>query len=371
MKKLMIYPYNTQLAAFVRHHDLLVEGYELDSVVTAMDTGLYKKTVFGSDFIIGTDFDKAVEKCDAIFFNEWNGFKYRKDKLCKKIDVAMEKGKEIILNTTLDKNAISKIDAKCKQDHIKFTDFYANGKTIRSITSKLMDIQAPVLFIGSLAENCNKFEIQLALRKALIKDGYRIGQIGTKNYCELFGFHSFPEFMFSKEYTEVEKVLLFNKYVYDIEENEHPDLILIGLPGSLVAFSNTIHNKFGIISYLISQALNPDFVIISTLFDYYEPVFFEKVSKSIRYKLGYEIDCFNISNCVMDFYENEGFQTEKFIDIDIQTVENTVMNIRKSTDSKVINIYNHDDLMFISKYIIDQLSDSENESITLTGGGGY
>lgn len=53
----------------------------------------------------------------------------------------------------------------------------------------------PVVFIAGITPYTEKFHVQLALRKHLLDDGYKVSQIGSKAFCNLFGFHAYPAFM--------------------------------------------------------------------------------------------------------------------------------------------------------------------------------
>lgn len=70
--------------------------------------------------------------------------------------------------------------------------------------------------------------MQLELRKKLSERGYKISQIGTKSYSQLFGVRPFPEIMFKNMYTEKEKIFYFNQYVSSIAKNESLDAKLNG-----------------------------------------------------------------------------------------------------------------------------------------------
>lgn len=109
-----------------------------------------------------------------------------------------------------------------------------------------------------------KFEIQLSIRENLQSKGYKISQIGSRNYCEFLGFHSFPGFMYNRNLSESEKIILFNNYIKRLENDENPDLIVIGIPGGIMKRNDTFTSYFGIFAYEISQAVTPDYVICST-----------------------------------------------------------------------------------------------------------
>ena len=48
-------------------------------------------------------------------------------------------------------------------------------------------VTAPVLGVFGTSSSQGKFTVQLGLRQALIRSGYRVGQVGTEHHSELFG----------------------------------------------------------------------------------------------------------------------------------------------------------------------------------------
>ena len=97
-----------------------------------------------------------------------------------------------------------------------------------------------MVFVASVIENTNKFDVQLGLRKFLQEEGYKVSQIGTKEYCELFGFHAIPEFMYANQLSEADKIVWFNRICKSIELQEKPDIFIIGVPGATMVFNETI-----------------------------------------------------------------------------------------------------------------------------------
>ena len=94
------------------------------------------------------------------------------------------------------------------------------------LISEEQQISVPIVFVVGTAPYTEKFQIQLALRKQLLANGYKVSSIGSKPYSSLFGFHSFPFFM-NENKDDTQKIILFKKYVKCIEMNEQPDLTVI------------------------------------------------------------------------------------------------------------------------------------------------
>ena len=83
------------------------------------------------------------------------------------------------------------------------------------------------MIVGTGA-NTGKFDIQLRVREMFLSGGYKVSQIGSKSYCELWGFHSFPDFM-NKTLNAAEKIVRFNHYVNYIANSEDADIVIVGV----------------------------------------------------------------------------------------------------------------------------------------------
>ncbi|MNJ51047.1 hypothetical protein D3C77_463400 [compost metagenome] len=162
-------------------------------------------------------------------------------------------------------------------------------------------IDTPVVFVLGMSERCHKLELQLTLREQMVNAGYKVSQVGSRSYCEMFGFHSMPEYMFTHHYPEHKKVVMFNHFIKAIELKEKPDLIVIGVPGGLFPFNDEFTNKFGLLAYEISRAVHPDTALLSVLYEDYKTEYYAELSKTVKYRFGVEIDCFNLANVKFDW----------------------------------------------------------------------
>lgn len=142
--------------------------------------------------------------------------------------------------------------------------------------------------------------MQLALRKRLLDNDYKVSVIGSKPYSSLFGFHSFPFFM-NENMDNTQKIILFRKYVKYVEMIEQPDLIIIGIPGAIMAINKKHHFDFGVTAYMVSQAVTGDYVIMNMLYGKkYTTEQLEELSRVCKYRLNFEIDSFHLSNAWLD-----------------------------------------------------------------------
>jgi peptide maturation system protein (TIGR04066 family) len=240
-----------------------------------------------------------------------------------------------IMNIDVLNNVIDKIKG---QEEIKgILDKATQFGLFRNIPEKEMKIAkylgiqyckkltSPTTLILGQGPTCGKFETQMGLRKELLQRGFKISQVGSRPYCELFGFHSFPEFMFSKELDEAEKIISFNHFIKNIEEKEKPDLIIIGIPGGIMPIIDKIHNNYGILHVEIAAALEPDAIIYNLYSNYYTKEYYDKSADFLYRRFNNTLPaCFMLTNLWVDYtaiVEHELFHVVTFNKMYDQVIE--------------------------------------------------
>lgn len=364
-KKLIIFPFDSQVSPIVRHKSLL-ENMDIVGVVSpkgwgydGQDAGrIGRGTALGLE--VTSDFDAALDLCDTVYFTE----SYKTIDLdifvYPKIFKAIEKGKNIICSVPIENSVYDEISAACKNTGVDFK-YYNSLKYLdkynfqESLPEKLLIIKTPVIFIAGLGENVHKFEVQLALRENFLDIGYRVSQIGSRNFCELLEFHSFPAFMYSKGLSESDKILLFNRFVKQIESNEKPEIILIGIPGGIMPLSEKFTCKFGITAFEVSQALKPDAAVLCTYYEN-ETSYFNEISKAVRYKFGFPVDCHVLSNIMIDYDKSKRMNKMSISTVDCGFINEKITSYT-GLNEPVYNILDKDNMQAMSKYIIDKLSE--------------
>lgn len=220
------------------------------------------------------------------------------NELFKIVEFICSKGKDIIC---LEDTYICQISKMCERFNVnllqnnyhKLESFEKNWNA----NSQIADIDVPVIAIMGIGRNVQKFDLQLYLRKKFIDKGYKISQIGTKKISGLFGFHPLPDFLFDSSYSDVDKIYALNRLIKDISVKETPDVILIGVPDSIIPLNSKHRFSFGLYAYEILNSIQPDYVIMSLMAnDGYNDEFYSEIIKMAKYKYNIEIDSFFVSH---------------------------------------------------------------------------
>lgn len=366
-ERLVVYPYSTEFTPILRYKELL-KDYELVGLVSpngwginGMDAGC----IDGGEILglmVSNDFYSSINQCETILFTEYDNESLDFQKIVlPKINEAIENRKNIIVTLELSPDLVRVLSENCKKKGVKFS-YYRDKQQFdfpEVMLVHIVDIRTPIVFVIGTSESTNKFDIQLALRQRFISEGYKVCSIGSRRYCELFGFHSFPDFMLKNTMSESKKVILFNRYVKSLETEEKPDLIIIGIPGAIMPYNKEFTNKFGILAYEVSMAVHPDAVVLSSSYGEFKKDYFNDLSNSCKYKFGYEIDCFNLSNMLFDTIDTREVKpTSKMVFTTIASKNvSTFISTYEGLEKPVFNIQDKSQAENMAQYIIDKLAD--------------
>lgn len=361
-KKAVLYPYDAENFPFIKHSDLLVD-YKIVAAISPIGWGMGEcdaGSVYGvsTGVTIKNDFSKTLEICDAVFFaDSYNGLRYD-EHIQSKIFEAIDSEKDIVCTLNLNEDHREEIRSRANKKGIrciyKLNNFELENYGIFE-EYVLHEPKVPVIFVIGNGERTNKYDIQLSLRKMFLQNGYNISQVGSKNYCELFGFHSFPKFMYSDSIDNSTKILLLNQFINYIDKNEHPDVILIGIPGGIMPFNNKFHNYFGLFNYMMAQAISPDFVIFSTLYEDYVPEYYEQIKKLVKYKFGYDINCFNLSNTKIDWDATQYSNKIQYITLDNDFIGKKLEQYSSSIENPIFNSLNNNGIINMFDFMVTTL----------------
>lgn len=331
MYKLLVYPYNQGDNCLVEYGNML-ENYEIVSLVclegayeNGRDAGIAAGIETG--IIITDNYENEIDKCDVVLVLD-NDFYEHKDTYVEKIRLAISKNKLVKVNKNIYDYCLKFISDSSNinlLDNIPETEMYELMHT-----KKLTQPDVPVITVMSMGENCSKFEAQLDLRKKFEEKNYKVLQLGTKDYCEVFGFRSLPSFLMKKNISMDKKIYMFNYYINKEVLKDDYDVIILGVSGGILPFNKYVTNHFGEISFIISSALDID--VNMMCFYHKEGLKVDELQEFREYckgRIGCFTDYFYMSDKQFRISENHDIQ---YFILDRQYCMNSIPDI----DDKVI-----------------------------------
>lgn len=363
-RKAIIFPYSAECAPLLRNKHLLV-AHDVVACVSPVGYGFHGKDAAfaygGRDtgIIITNDAITEIDFDDLLICESSSDFDTI---VMPQIEVAANLGKNIIFLYDISDEYQKRIGDLCAKCNIKcsiLTYRSMDASKLVENENEIIRISVPVIFVASVIENTNKFDVQLGLRNYLQKEGFKVSQIGTKQYCELFGFHAIPQFMFTKQLSEKEKIVWFNRFCKSIELQEKPDVFIIGVPGATMVFNDVITNNFGITAFEMANAVRPDTSILCVPYENYDAGFLKMIKESSKYKLDMEVDCFNMANKQFDAARSKEEKRLLYITVNTGLVDNKIEELNKDSVVPVFNSFNSESALGMYRYVVDKLSGSE------------
>lgn len=369
-RQVCVYPFDAQFSPILRHKELLT-NLNIVSLISLPGWGLSGKNAgiadggCDLDYIVSSDFNEQLKKCDSVLFVDSINPMEFKSNIYPKINAAIDLKKNIICSIPLEEEYIEKIMERCIQNNVFFEYLHKDIDFKPNFEENLyhcLNINIPIIFVAGLSERTNKFHTQLSLRTNLIKLGYKVSMIGSRNCCEMLGFHSFPEFILKSGLTESNKIIFFNHCIKQIEINEKPDVIIIGIPGGggFDTRNDFITNDFGILFSEIAAAVKPDAVVVSLHYNNYDESYFNQLSTIFKYKFGINIDYYNIANIKFDYINSESLKSPEYITLHSNFVDKFI-NKFKTKNINLFNIFNINESFETACYLVNKLSQNNKK----------
>lgn len=371
-KDVLIYPYDSNFTPLLRWRGF-TDAYNKIYLSSLSGWGLCGNDASYADggskinILVQDKFSEHLECIDlVIFIDPENYIDYEKS-LFPKIYDAINARKEIVCLIDLG-DRIKEIRDYSNNKNIRFTYYKQlihetiNKETDLNRGYGILDINTPIIAINGVAENTNKFHLQLQTKFILEELGYKVTLISSREYCEFFGVISFPEFMFDKGISEVDKIYMFNRFIKYIELTNESDVIIIGVPGGIMQYNNQIDNKFGVVAFEVFQAVTPDVSVVSIYHEMYTEEFFEVLINSVKYRLGFNVDAFNIVSRQIDWIEMINANPHK---ISLLSINSEFLNKRLKECSNLTNIplfnsIDENSMKMLVQLLIDKLSQNES-----------
>lgn len=363
-EKIGIYPFNNDCNVFIQHSDLVSSEYKVCELASLKGWGFTGKKVqlYSEDIQIKSSPQEFEQTVDLLFVPEFEVSQQVENIIVNEITNYIPKVSKIKCFAKLTDDNLLRLKSKCSELGAILYYAYEADKNdnykqyLKKDEVHLEQIDVPIIAVAGMWENTDKFKTSLVIRDKLLKEGYKVSQIGSRKYCELFGFHSFPDFMLNPEVSEIKKPLLFNRYIKMIADNEKPDVIIIGVPGSIQAFNEKHTNRFGILPYLVFQSVLVDFLVMCTFYENTSSEFLDEVLNLCKYRLSCTVDMFHMSNLFFDMDETveKGLVTTNKLPLEM--VERTIKEKFSESKLPVINIYEKDSVDKLYKMILDKLS---------------
>lgn len=199
-------------------------------------------------------------------------------------------------------------------------------------------IDAPVVLVGGLVKEADTFEVVLRLTARLLAHGFCVTGITRHPLGKLFGLHTLNHIIDRTDLTEAEKILELNQFVRSLEAAERPNVVLIEAPDAVIRYNNFALNGFGIYTYMLCQAVRPDYFVCCVPCELAVGQFLEAISSDFKYRLGSPIHAAHVSNLVIDSIDLMQARSISYVYADLDAVREQIANHREGSSIPLFDV---------------------------------
>lgn len=362
-KKYLFYPFSNKSFGFVK--GLLTKKFDFEAI-SPKGLGLQNKDIAFSvnKKNLGKKVrllkDVQIKHYDSLIISSFLDEDILKDELTNFIEQATDNDLEIIL---LGRDEVNIQKLSNYKYLIRYG--YYEEEIIEKHISKFKELNLPfyssnrpVVFIGGIFEYIDNFNIALQLKIKLDSEGYNSVLVSNEKDASYFGALRYPKEFMNSKIDPIEQIIILDRFIRAIEYTYSPNLILLHQPKGMLMYNQYHNNTFGIYTYLLSQSVRPDYLIVNVPISLTNLEYLDALSNHFKNILGQHVDVFNIVN---EEYEI-GNQTVATLGFPTFVHEEKINELLESYFQKELNLYNLNEYREVEKVvnkIINDLSGSD------------
>lgn len=267
---------------------------------------------------ISADFETELNQCDILIYTDEMSESVGQEEAFHDIGQALRIQKKVICLRHISNLKILELDKIASIMRAELHFWKGNNQEAQEqewayIPNELYHPEAVVITVGEMFRGLNGENICFSLWSAMKSLGYKCTVVTEHKYTQFLGIHQYPVFLKSLNITENNKIYYFNNFIKNIDQTEKPDIIIMLMPDAMLKYNDMFGNGFGIIPYLISQAVQTDYFVYCAKFDELESRFFELLSINFSNRFGFEIDFIHMSNKMLDGEESRQRHSLSFL----------------------------------------------------------
>ena len=274
MRRVILYPFSKELHGLVRFQDLT--GLEVVGVADPAGRRLVGKDAgeaIGAEpagVTIGPALAGELTAGDTVILGYLDelGRIAGRDLLREAIETALAGNRNVYSLNAVPELRYGDLYAESRRRGLRLTypsvSIAEVERTIRE-KSSLGKIGVPVIGFFGTSSQQGKFTAQLALRRLLLKRGYRVGQLGTEHQSELFGFdYTFPMGYASPLELPLQRFEPFlDAKLREIHHDQKPDVLIVGSQSGTIPFAIDEPRTHHFVSLAFLLGAKPDVCVLA------------------------------------------------------------------------------------------------------------
>lgn len=256
MISIACFPLSHDMLTMLQYKELMVD-YEIVAINSFKEDIFIKKLELKyPECKISSDIYEVLEESDGLLLLD-NKEEYKWNKYQEILKMAQTLNKKVLMSEEL----CAKMEVGTRENvELLQTKLPHKEKTKNE---ELKSIEAPVIAVAGMGENCSKFESCLLVLKVLKERGYSVTFLSSNSLAMLFGGYTYPTYLYSESLSLEQKIWYLNQDISEYVEKNETDVILIELPGGIMPLGENAKNHFSECAIAVANAIKIDVGILN------------------------------------------------------------------------------------------------------------
>lgn len=352
----VVYPYAPENEALVRR--LATQNKEIE-IYTLVSPKIWNVVADIESAVLTNDYKEAIDKADELILVDSPKALYLYKDIVKKCVQALDDGKKVSCGVRLNEADLQMLRGRSAKEG-RFIYLPENHKKydLRPDEYRLLTRQNCI--IVSVAGMIRGMELSTAcirLAEEYEERGYRVAIVSGYSNCELLPNHYYiPDCIFQDGKAECDKVLMFNKFIAQVEQESEAEILIVCFTDGIMSYSDVHYGDFGLAAIEQAAALNTDQFVLSVipeLLAYDSKAALLDLKMLCRYRLGVELNSVLVVNSEVDEYELETKRHYAFVKTGTETVASLLTELRSRNDDT--KYYDSTDPMVFENIVDDSI----------------
>ncbi len=309
MLKMLMYPYQKQ---FNWVFEMMEKGLPVSVKAIGLE-GDCRQTEYGERVCREIQFEQVLSEADILWILpteiELDFEKY----IFPKVKSAVKNNKKILCTRELESHEMEILKNTVPEklwvkQEVRVPEYEKNNF--------IFDIDAPVVYVVGISRQINSTEHLVKLQQEFASEQYKTVIFSDAPEVLLFENGYFLSMLKNNSLSNTERFIKMNHFIKQIEIQENPDLIIMGIMNGAVSLGMDIIEDFGIDVYGAARTVRPDCVVANVFYGEYKKGMLEEIGKEIQRTMGEEVDFYNITNQIMDSKESDMLKRVSTIEVE-------------------------------------------------------
>ena len=248
IRKAAVYPLNKETHALIRFRDLL--PFEITGVSDPVGKGCVGKDpgrllgIGPTGLRVEPKLETALDGSDTLILGcvDQLGRIQKRDLLKESVEKALDHDCNVFSLLPLPESAYGDLYTRARKQglHLFYEDVRLDdiSEAFDRPAHDITPVDVPVLGVFGTSSQQGKFTLQLSMRRRLIREGYRVAQVGTEPHARLFGM----DLVFPNGYASPLQLPLdwhapyLDRKLGDLCASRRPDIVIVGSQSGTIPY---------------------------------------------------------------------------------------------------------------------------------------